>query len=104
MQNVKPINTPLVSHFRLSKEDYPKTRKEKDYIFRVPYASTLDSLMYVMISIRPDIAQAVGVLSTFMSKPKRMHWKTIKWVLRYLRGTINIALSFKGEKVQYKVM
>lgn len=53
--------------------DSLKTKKEKDYIFRVPYASTVSSLMYVMVKTRLDIAQEVEVVSKFMTKSKRMH-------------------------------
>lgn len=67
---------------------------------KVPYVSTVGSLMYVMLSSRPDIVQTVGVLSRFMSKLERMHWEAIKWILRYLKITTNMALSFGGNKVQ----
>jgi len=34
---------------------------------RVPSASVLDNLMYAMMCTRPDIAQAVEVVSRFMA-------------------------------------
>ncbi|RVW12442.1 Retrovirus-related Pol polyprotein from transposon TNT 1-94 [Vitis vinifera] len=34
---------------------------------KVPYASAIGSLMYVMVCTRPDIAHAVGVVSKFIS-------------------------------------
>ena len=36
MNEVKPANTPLGSHFKLSKEQSPKTEKERDHISKVP--------------------------------------------------------------------
>lgn len=36
----------------------------------------------------------------FINKPGRTHWKVVKQVLRYLRGTSNTALGFLGMKVQ----
>ena len=59
---------------------------------KVPYASTVCNLMYTMVCMRPDIAHAVGVVSRFMSNQGDEHWKAIKWILRYLRGTIDTAL------------
>jgi len=53
----------------------------------VPYASDVGSLMYKMVCTRPSIAQAVGVLSRFMSNPSREHWNYAKRVFRYLCGT-----------------
>lgn len=52
----KSVNTPFVSYFRLSKKDFPKTEKENDYMCRVSYALTMNNLIYVMISTRPNIA------------------------------------------------
>ncbi|KAE8705011.1 Cytochrome P450 84A1 [Hibiscus syriacus] len=45
---------------------------------------------------RPDIAQAVGAVSRYMNNPGKVHWEAVKWILRYLRGTTNKALCFKG--------
>ena len=37
---------------------------------RVPYASAVGSLMYAMVCTRPDIANAVGVLSKVYVKTR----------------------------------
>ena len=55
MNEVKPVSTPLGSHFKLSKEQSPKTEEERDHISKVPYASTIGS--------RLDIAHVMGVVS-----------------------------------------
>jgi ATP-binding cassette subfamily B (MDR/TAP) protein 1 len=82
MRDAKLVRTPLASHFRLPKEQCPKTDKEKDFMTRVPYASTIGSLMYTMICTRPDISHAVGVVSKYMSNPGKQHWEAVKWILR----------------------
>jgi hypothetical protein len=69
MQNAKPVSTPLASHFKLTKEMCPKTQEEIEYMSRVPYSSTVGSLMYVMVCTRPYIAHAVGVVSRYMNNP-----------------------------------
>ena len=61
---------------------------------KVPYASTIGSLMYAMVCTRPNIAYAVGVVNRYMSNPGREHWVVVKWILRYLRGTSNMCLCF----------
>ena len=66
------------SHFKLNKEQSPKTEEEKDHMSKVPYASAIGSLMYVMVCTRPDIAHAVGVVSRFMSRPGKQHWEAVK--------------------------
>ena len=40
-----------------------KTIKEKDYMKIGPYASTISSLMYVMLCPRLDICFTVGMMS-----------------------------------------
>ncbi len=84
MRDAKPVRTPLASHFRLSKEQCPETNEEKDFMARVPYASTIGSLMYAMVCTRLDISHAVGVVSRYMSNPGKQHWEAVKWILRYL--------------------
>ena len=61
---------------------------------KVPYASVIGSLMYAMVCTRLDIAHVVGVVSRFMSKPGKQHWEAIKWILRYLKGSLDTCLCF----------
>jgi hypothetical protein len=67
MGDAKLVSTSLDSHFRLSKDQSPKTEEEKDFMAKVPHASTIGSLMYAMVCMRPDIAHAMEVVSRFMS-------------------------------------
>ena len=71
MDKAKSVGTPLGSHFRLSKDQVPKSEEEQDYMSKVPYASVIGSLMYAMICTRSDIAHAVGVVSRYMSNPRK---------------------------------
>ena len=65
MQDCKPISTPL--SINCSSRMSPSSEAERMDMSRVPYASAVGSLMYAMICTRPDIAQAVGVVSRFMA-------------------------------------
>ncbi|RVX12498.1 Retrovirus-related Pol polyprotein from transposon TNT 1-94 [Vitis vinifera] len=96
MNEAKPVSTPLGSHFKLSKEQSPKTEEERDHMSKVPYASAIGSLMYAMVCTRSDIAHAVGVVSRFMSRPGKQHWEAVKWILRYLKGSLDTCLCFTG--------
>ena len=87
VNDAKPRTTPLENHFKLSKEQSPKTVEEHDHMALVPYASAVGSLMYVMVCTRPDIAHVVEVVSRYMANPGKEHWKTMKWLMRYMRGT-----------------
>ncbi|KAH9304735.1 hypothetical protein KI387_009139, partial [Taxus chinensis] len=81
MQNAKPVSTPMAGHFKLSKDQCPSSHEEVKYMTRVPYASAVGSLMYVMVCTRPDIAQVVGVVSRYMANPGKEHWKVVQWIL-----------------------
>jgi hypothetical protein len=72
----------------------PKTQEEIEYMSRVPYSSTIESLMYAMVCTRPNIAHAVGVVSKYMNNPVKEHWEAVNWILRYLRGTSTRAFCF----------
>lgn len=69
----KPINTLLASHFKLPKEDSPKTKWENGYMSKVPYAFAIDNFMYALVSIRPSIAQVVEVVSRYFSTLEKKH-------------------------------
>ena len=45
---------------------------------RIPYASAVGSLMYAMVCTRPDISQAVSVVSRFMANPGKAYWQGVK--------------------------
>ncbi|GKA66172.1 retrovirus-related pol polyprotein from transposon TNT 1-94 [Tanacetum coccineum] len=69
---------------------------------QVPYASAVGSLMFVMICIIPDIAHAVGVMSWYMAEPGREHWEAVKRILRYIKGTSDVALCFGESDLIFK--
>ncbi|KAL4582349.1 hypothetical protein LXL04_006896 [Taraxacum kok-saghyz] len=96
MENAKPVGTPLANHFKLSKRNCPSSKKEKEEMKGVPYTSAVGSLMYVMVCTRPDIAQAVGVVSRYLANPGKQHWEAVKWILRYLNGTSKLRLCYGG--------
>ncbi|KAL6335550.1 hypothetical protein AAG906_030679 [Vitis piasezkii] len=85
MGKAKPVSSPLGSHLKLSSKQSPSSEKEKEEMRNVPYASAVGSLMYAMVCTRPDIAHVVGVA-------------TVKWILRYLRGTSKTCLCFGTNK------
>ena len=94
----KPVSTPLAPHFKLSALMSPKNDAEREYMSKVPYASAVGSLMYAMVCTRPDISQAVGVVSRYMHDPGKEHWQAVKWILRYILNTVDIGLVFQQDK------
>lgn len=94
MEKFKPMATPMAQHFKLSHQNSPKS-EEADYIKNVPYANAVGSLMYVMICTKPDLAYSASLVSRYMGKLEKLHWEALKWILRYLKGTIEAGLLYK---------
>nr|GEW72290.1 retrovirus-related Pol polyprotein from transposon TNT 1-94 [Tanacetum cinerariifolium] len=64
------------------------------------YHSKIGSLMY-LTSSRPDIVQAVCFCARYQSRPTEKHLKDVKWIFRYLRGTVNMGLWYpKGSSLE----
>ncbi len=63
---------------------------------RFPFASLLEKLLYCSKCTRPDIAMAVSHLSRYITSATVRHWEQAKRVLRYLKDTSHLSLTFNG--------
>ena len=64
------------------------------------YRQFIGSLMY-LVNTRPDICYTVNTLSQYMVEPRRTHWATAKYVLKYLKGAVEFGLKYtKGNEIQ----
>jgi len=88
MMNANPVSTPMEANLKLVCN---KSGKDKP---NVPYQSLIGSLMYLAVNSRPDIAYVTSYLSQFNTCYDLSHWTAAKRVLRYLKGTINLSLTY----------
>jgi transposase InsO family protein len=90
---VKAAATPISSEaVRVLAEDQPeKTQEEPADAQR--YQSAVGSLMYLMVTTRPDLAYALGIVSQYLQTPREKHWASVKRIFRYLSGTRDLSLS-----------
>ena len=100
MENCKPTATPATSNLlddctEPNDGDSATSDREKEITF--PYQEVVGSLLYLSTGTRPDISQAVAVLSRFMANHQQTNWKAAKRVLRYLKGTKTLGLTFGGD-------
>lgn len=58
----------MASQSKISKSQLPEAYKEHSKMAKVPYASIVGSMVYVMLHTHPNIIYAVGVLSQYMNK------------------------------------
>jgi hypothetical protein len=62
----------------------------------IPYASAIGSIMYAMLSTRPDVALALNLTSRFQSNPGMSHWSVVKGILKYLKTTKDMVSVYGG--------
>ena len=84
----KVNTTPIETNYKLTfKEDDPRIEIE-------PYQRLIDKLLYLSHT-RPYISYSVNVLTQFMHSPRRSHYHAALRILRYLKGTVSLELTFK---------
>ncbi|GKA20789.1 retrovirus-related pol polyprotein from transposon TNT 1-94 [Tanacetum coccineum] len=74
--------------------DCPVRDFDVERMNKVSYANAVGSLMFLMVCTRPYIVYAVSVVSKYLVNSGKNHWKVVKWILKYLRGTTNVGLVY----------
>nr|GEU65106.1 hypothetical protein [Tanacetum cinerariifolium] len=60
------------------------------------YRGMIGSLMY-LTSSRPDLIYVVCLCARYQAKPTEKHLNAVKWIFRYLKGTINMGLWYSKD-------
>ena len=92
MDDAHPVSVPLDPHINL--HQYTLDDEVRKLMKKRSYPQLIGSLMYAAIGTRPDIAFAVSTLAQFMSDPAPVHWEAAKRVLRYLKGTRTLGITY----------
>lgn len=90
MSEAQSVSTPSDTNVKLTKED--DVSKQVDSSL---YQSMVGSLLYAATATRPDISHAVGVVSKFNANPSEAHMTAVKRIMRYLKGTADLALIYR---------
>lgn len=101
MINCNAVISPLEPGIKISKEMSPDNDADRDSMRNIPYRSAIGSLLFIAITTRPDIAFAVNLLSRYCENPGIGHWGAIKRIFRYLKGTIDIKITYGRGDVQH---
>lgn len=100
MSSSKPASTTLPSNFRpriATDEEFAEAKHEE-------YPAMVGSIMYAATITRPDIAHAAGVLARTVSKWNSDHVRAARHLLRYLRATTELCLTFDAVSGQRLVL
>ena len=96
MVDCKPISTPMTVPCKLSTNDSPMSIEEEHIMKTLPYRQILGSIRYLVSCTRPDLSYCAGFLSRFMQNPGLAHWQALKRVLRYLKYTKDMGLTYRS--------
>ncbi|KAH9084296.1 hypothetical protein LEN26_020917 [Aphanomyces euteiches] len=90
MQDCDTVPTPQV-------QGLPADAAVSDKHDNLPYRSLTGALQYLVSATRPDIAFAVRFLSSHNHDYNASHWKMAKRVLKYLKGTRELGITYNGQ-------
>ena len=72
----------------------PSTPEEREEMQRTPYLNAVGTLNYLAICMQPDISYAVSCLARYSGDPGPTHWTAVKHLMRYLKGTMDLKLTY----------
>jgi histone deacetylase 1/2 len=84
MSDCNPAPTPCQPAAVFTNKDCPETVNAQ---MSTEYRSLIAMANFISCWTRPDITFTVNKLCKYMSKPGEAHWKGLKQLLRYLKGT-----------------
>ena len=90
LQNSKPACTPMVESFFKGLAD----ESDKSMVQVERYQQMIGSLLYLALRTRPDIVVAVLILARFQNAPTAYCHRSVKRVMRYLRGTSEYGVHY----------
>lgn len=93
MDGCKPVSTPMEADVKSLVVD---DKDIEPYSKIVPYQEAIGCLLYLSQITRPDIIFATNTLSRFNRNHQPQHWKAVKRVMLYLKGTINSKLTYSA--------
>ena len=85
---------PMRPNTKLSIADCPTTPEEREEADALPYRALIGSLMYLMISTRPDIACSLIQLSRFLQNWGKAHWTAAIDLLIYVNSTPHLGVTY----------
>jgi Reverse transcriptase (RNA-dependent DNA polymerase) len=92
MEGANSCKTPMEVGLKLMKAS-PNNAIMQD-TGKFPYRTMVGMLLYLSVGSRPDIAFAVNYLSRFVTCYDEKHWKALKRVVRYIKGTSNLGVTY----------
>ncbi|CAF0996295.1 unnamed protein product [Brachionus calyciflorus] len=96
----KQTDIPIHPNHKLTSELSNENDQLRKLIDAKTYRQAIGSLIYLMISTRPDISYSVSVLSRYMQMPRELHWRYLKRLLRYVKTTKHYNLVYQRDNTK----
>lgn len=93
LHECKEAQTPMEPNFQVEDQE----------VIKVPYREIIGSLLYIATISRPDIAYSVIFLSRFLEKPTQQVWNAARRIVRYLKGTVNLNLTYETSNENFEI-
>jgi hypothetical protein len=103
MESSRKGSLPVFKGISLSVTQSPATGMENSVISSIPYASAIGSIMYAMLSTRPNVALTLSLTSCYQSNPSMSHWTAVNNILKFFRRTKDMVLFYGGSNVELDV-
>ncbi|KRX58463.1 Retrovirus-related Pol polyprotein from transposon TNT 1-94, partial [Trichinella sp. T9] len=108
MESCKSVATPGDPSIKLSKDMAPSSDDERNQMQLIPYRAAVGSLIFLMNCTPPDISFEVSKVAQFAENPGISHWKAVKRIFRYIKGTEDLKLVYcsnlKNDKIGIPLM
>ena len=76
-------------------EEFDEDERVEDW----PFRELVGSLMWLSISTRPDISNAVRAVARYCTAPRAIHWKVALGILEYINGKLVSTVLHSREKL-----
>ncbi|UYV82515.1 hypothetical protein LAZ67_21002634 [Cordylochernes scorpioides] len=95
LQEGREVSTPMETRPELLEEEDEENCQD------LPYRELMGGLLYISQRKKPDIAYAVSQLARYCSKYTRKHWVAAKRILRYLKSSEHLGITYRrtGEQL-----
>ena len=93
--NHTKVKTPANTQEMLTSDMSPVSEEEKREMSKIPFREAVGALMFASTVTRLDISLATCKISQFFASFGSGHWKGVKRLFRFLRGTEDMSIAYR---------
>jgi len=104
MEDCNSVSTPFNSNNNWATIWNQRTKRKRN-IKKIPYREVVKKFQYASQEIKPDIIFTVNSINRYLDRylenPDRRYWSTIKRIMRYFKGTLDLGkLKFNRNQIK----